>query len=175
MSKKSRADKIRDLRERPRNNPYEVLGVAKDADAVAIKKAYREAAQEHHPDKNRGNEVAAEVKFKEVVEAYGVLSDEEKRELYDRYGDDLRRQVPPAPSRRSYYVPDDEDVAVFIGNYGGTVHYHFGRITTCTVCGFGINAKTLGSPSCGARASVEGSGTLPGGAYIFSTPMRAKV
>jgi molecular chaperone DnaJ len=64
---------------------YEVLGVAKNADADAIKKAYRKLALQYHPDKNQGNK-AAEEKFKEAAEAYEVLSDPQKRAQYDRYG-----------------------------------------------------------------------------------------
>ncbi len=66
---------------------YEILGVAKDATPEQIKKAWREAALKHHPDRNKGEEKkAAEVKFKEAAEAYEVLSDPEKRDMYDRYG-----------------------------------------------------------------------------------------
>lgn len=65
---------------------YEVLGVSKTADASAIKKAYRKLAKKYHPDSNEGNARAAE-KFKEVNEAYDILSDEKKRKLYDQYGD----------------------------------------------------------------------------------------
>lgn len=64
---------------------YEVLGVSRDADETAIKKAYRTLALKHHPDKNPGDQ-KAEQTFKEVSEAYEVLSNPEKRELYDRYG-----------------------------------------------------------------------------------------
>lgn len=64
---------------------YEVLGVNKNADDTAIKKAYRKLAKKYHPDTNQGN-ADAEKKFKEVNEAYGVLGDKEKRKLYDQYG-----------------------------------------------------------------------------------------
>lgn len=63
---------------------YEVLGVAKDADDAAIKKAYREIAKKYHPDINPSAE-AAEI-FKEASEAYSVLSDKEKRAQYDQFG-----------------------------------------------------------------------------------------
>ena len=66
---------------------YEVLGVGKDADAKEIKKAYRKLAMKYHPDKNPGDKDAEE-KFKEINEAYEVLSDEEKRSTYDRFGHD---------------------------------------------------------------------------------------
>ncbi len=64
---------------------YEVLGVARDADADAIKRAYRKLAMKYHPDRNPGNKEAEE-KFKEASEAYEVLSDSQKRATYDRYG-----------------------------------------------------------------------------------------
>jgi len=64
---------------------YEVLGVPKDADEAALKKAYRTLAKKYHPDANPGNK-EAEAKFKEASEAYSVLSDPEKRRKYDQFG-----------------------------------------------------------------------------------------
>lgn len=66
---------------------YEVLGVSRDAAEDDIKKAYRRMAMKYHPDRNPGDEEAAE-KFKEAGEAYEVLSDPQKRQVYDRYGHD---------------------------------------------------------------------------------------
>uniref|UniRef100_A0A7S4BDI1 J domain-containing protein n=1 Tax=Chrysotila carterae TaxID=13221 RepID=A0A7S4BDI1_CHRCT len=66
---------------------YEVLGVSKNADADELKKAYRKQAIKWHPDKNPDNREAAEKKFKEVAEAYEVLSDANKRAVYDRHGE----------------------------------------------------------------------------------------
>lgn len=64
---------------------YEVLGVSREAGADDIRKAYRQAALKHHPDRNPGN-ATAEAMFKEATEAYSVLSDGEKRAQYDRFG-----------------------------------------------------------------------------------------
>ena len=64
---------------------YEVLGVPKTADEAEIKKAYRKLAMQFHPDKNPDNKEAEE-KFKEASEAYEVLSDKDKRQIYDQYG-----------------------------------------------------------------------------------------
>ena len=66
---------------------YEVLGVPKNASDDEIKKAYRKMAMKYHPDRNQGDKAAeAETKFKEVKEAYEVLSEAEKRSAYDQYG-----------------------------------------------------------------------------------------
>src|SRR5690348_8175111 len=64
---------------------YEVLGLQRNASIDEIKKAYRKLAVKYHPDKNPGD-AGAEEKFKEAAEAYGVLSDQDKRAQYDRYG-----------------------------------------------------------------------------------------
>ncbi|MBS3733475.1 MAG: molecular chaperone DnaJ [Phycisphaerae bacterium] len=65
---------------------YEVLGVARDADGNAIKRAYRKLALKYHPDKYDGDKAEGERKFKELAEAYEVLSDPAKRQRYDRFG-----------------------------------------------------------------------------------------
>lgn len=66
---------------------YEILGVKKESSAEEIKKAYRQLAMRHHPDRvAEGEKKQAEERFKEISEAYGVLSDAQKRELYDRHG-----------------------------------------------------------------------------------------
>ena len=64
---------------------YETLGVGRDASADEIKSAYRKLAKKYHPDMNKGDEGAAQ-KFKEVNEAYQVLSDDQKRQQYDTFG-----------------------------------------------------------------------------------------
>lgn len=65
---------------------YKTLGIIKGATDEDIKKAYRKLALKFHPDKNKA--AGAEEKFKEVAEAYEVLSDKKKRDVYDRYGSD---------------------------------------------------------------------------------------
>ena len=66
-------------------DPYEVLGVPRDADEQQIKKSFRKLARELHPDVN-AHDPDAEEKFKEAAEAYEILSDQSRREIYDRYG-----------------------------------------------------------------------------------------
>jgi curved DNA-binding protein len=69
---------------------YQILGVSKKASTAEIKKAYRKLARQHHPDVNQGNK-AAEDKFKDINEAYEVLSDDDKRQKYDRFGSEWQR------------------------------------------------------------------------------------
>lgn len=71
---------------------YELLSVSKTSDKTTIKKAYRKMAMKYHPDKNPGD-TKAEENFKAVNEAYQVLSDEKKRQLYDRYGKEAANQT----------------------------------------------------------------------------------
>ena len=65
---------------------YDVLGVKRDAGADEIKSAFRTLAKKWHPDRNPDNKAASEEKFKEIAEAYSVLSDDDKRQRYDQYG-----------------------------------------------------------------------------------------
>ena len=80
---------------------YGVLGVARDADGAAIKKAYRKLAQKLHPDKHPGNK-QAEAKFKSVNQAYEVLSHDDKRKLYDEFGEEGLREGFDAERVRQY-------------------------------------------------------------------------
>src|ERR1044072_6616188 len=75
---------------------YKTVGVERSASEADIKKAYRKLARQYHPDINPGN-TAAEAKFKEINEAYEVLSDKEKREKYDRFGRDWQRYQQGGP------------------------------------------------------------------------------
>lgn len=78
---------------------YEILDVPRSASPDDIKKAYRKKALQWHPDKNPDNKEFAEKKFKEVAEAYEVLSDKHKREIYDRYGREGLTGAGSGPSR----------------------------------------------------------------------------
>ena len=69
-------------------NYYDILGVSKDADAATLKRAYRKLAMKWHPDKNKDNVEQAQAKFQEISEAYDVLSDPEKRKIYDQFGEE---------------------------------------------------------------------------------------
>ena len=102
---------------RPRD-PYEVLGVARDADDAQIKKAFRRLARELHPDVNR-HDPEAEEKFKEAAEAYEILSDSERRATYDRYGHDGLRSGGFAPNFEGFGSISDLFDAFFGGAFGG--------------------------------------------------------
>ena len=82
-------------------DPYEVLGVPRDADETQIKKAFRRLARELHPDVN-AHDPQAEEKFKEAAEAYEILNDPERRALYDRYGHEGLRSGGYAPNFDSF-------------------------------------------------------------------------
>ncbi|GAB4828320.1 hypothetical protein Ancab_035316 [Ancistrocladus abbreviatus] len=78
---------------------YKILQVDRNAKDDDLKKAYRKLAMKWHPDKNPNNKKAAEAKFKQISEAYDVLSDPQKRAVYDQYGEEgLKGQFPPPGS-----------------------------------------------------------------------------
>ncbi|XP_055345816.1 dnaJ homolog subfamily B member 4-like [Paramacrobiotus metropolitanus] len=90
---------------------YKVLGIQKNASDDEIKKAYRKMALKYHPDKNKAPE--AEAKFKEIAEAFEVLSDPKKKEIYDKYGEEgLKGGIPGGPDGAG-------------GFPGGGMHYEF--------------------------------------------------
>src|SRR5262245_25625490 len=101
---------------RPRD-PYEVLGVGRDADDAEIKKAFRRLARELHPDVNK-HDPAAEDKFKEAAEAYEILSDTERRATYDRYGHDGLRSGGFSPNFEGFGSISDLFDAFFGGAFG---------------------------------------------------------
>lgn len=81
---------------------YSILGVARDASDDDIKKAYRKMAMKWHPDKNTDNPEMAKQKFQEVAEAFEVLSDKDKRAVFDRYGEEgLKQGIPDATGQRA--------------------------------------------------------------------------
>ena len=80
---------------------YEILSVSRDANVEQIKKAYRKSALRWHPDKNLDQRELAERNFKRLAEAYEVLSDPQKRQIYDRYGKDGLTNGGPDPTARA--------------------------------------------------------------------------
>lgn len=107
---------------------YEVLGVARNADDAAIKKAYRKLAKKYHPDMNKDNP-SAEEKFKEVTEAYNILSDKEKRKLYDQFGHaafDEGGGSSGAGGYQEFHYSGDNLDDIFDGIFGGFKGKGFG-------------------------------------------------
>jgi molecular chaperone DnaJ len=94
---------------------YESLGVAKNASADELKKAYRKLARQYHPDRNPGDE-AAEARFKEIQHAYDVLSDPEKRKQYDTFGQANGR---PGAGGTTFDFSDFDLGDIFGGLFGG--------------------------------------------------------
>ena len=101
-------------------DPYEVLGIEREASAQVIKKAFRQLARELHPDVN-AHDPDAEEKFKEAAEAYEILSDDERRATYDRYGHEGLRSGGYAPNFDSFGSIGDLFDAFFGGGgaFGG--------------------------------------------------------
>ena len=107
---------------------YEVLGVERGASAEEIKKAYRKLAVQYHPDKNPGDKQAEE-RFKEVAEAYDVLSDAEKRAQFDRFGHARAAGMPGGGGFESYEGFDLADaLRAFMRDFGGFGGGGFGDI-----------------------------------------------
>ncbi len=128
-------------------DPYEVLGVTRDADESTIKKAFRKLARELHPDVN-SHDPQAEEKFKEAAEAYEILNDAERRATYDRYGHDGLRQGGMGP------------------NFDG-----FGSITDLFDAFFGGQGGGRGGPAQGDDVGIQVDITLTQAAHGASVPL----
>ena len=121
---------------------YAVLGVSKDADEKEIKKAFRKLAKKYHPDTNEGNP-GAEQKFKDINEAYGILGDAKKRELYDKYGEIAFQEGFDAKAYEAYKK----------AGYGSGDPFGTGGFG-----GFGFNGYGSGNGSGGTRYTYRTSG-----------------
>ena len=139
---------------------YDVLGVGRDASAAEIKRAYRKSAMRYHPDRNP-DDPEAEERFKEAAEAFEVLHDPQKRELYDRFGHD-------GPSR-----------AGFSGFSGSEeIFTHFGDLFGDLFENLGFGSRRGAGPRRGADKKVElrlGLGDVfEGGEHDITVPRRER-
>src|SRR3954467_15816841 len=128
----------------PTRDPYDILGVPRDADETQIKKAFRKLARELHPDVNK-HDPDAEEKFKEAAGAYEILNDAERRALYDRYGHEGLRSGGYAPNFEGFgSISDLFEPVLGGGGFGG----------------FGGTGTTAPGPTQGRDAAVHADITL---------------
>lgn len=165
---------------------YKVLGVSKGATDDELKKAYRKLALKYHPDKNKSP--GAETKFKEIAEAYEILHDTKKREIYDRYGEEGLKGTPfgpngggPAhgegmPNNFSYSFHGDpfQTFRMFFGDedpfaniFGGGMGAQHGPGTQAFsfVGGDPMHTSHSGGNPFGNMGGFGGSGGFDGGSY----------
>src|SRR5436305_1953550 len=128
---------------------YEILGVAKSADAEELKRAYRKLAMQWHPDRNPGDK-SAEHKFKDINEAYDVLKDDQKRAAYDRFGHAAFENGSRGP-----------------GDFGGGFSGGFADIFEEMFGAMGGGRRTQAGPSRGSEGEAGPHGAAPGDLYIF--------
>lgn len=131
---------------------YSTLGIGRNADDNEIKKAFRRLAQQYHPDKNPGNS-EAEVKFKEINEAYSVLSDKEKRAQFDRFGANWeqysRAGAGAGPSRNGTNTMTQEEFERMFGGggFGNIFEGLFGNRGQRGQGGFGFESDFAPRPT----------------------------
>ncbi|CAD2213248.1 DnaJ domain/DnaJ C terminal domain containing protein, putative [Angomonas deanei] len=156
---------------------YKVLGISKTATASEIKKAYHQLALKYHPDKNTDNREEAERKFKEVSEAYDVLSDEEKRKVYDVYGEEgLKGGMPAGDGGMPGGMPGGAQFHFTGGGRGGK-SYNFSNQDAFNVFEqfFGSSdpfagGESFGGGGPGLHRVFRGFGGPQGFATNFGTP-----
>jgi len=134
---------------------YKILGVGRNSTDKEIKKAYRKLALKWHPDKNPDNQEAAQEKFKEIADAYQILSDPEKKKLYDQYGEEgLQGGMPGGPGGASNFQFTDAS-EIFSQFFGGQDPFSsfFG--------GQGGGTNGHGSPRMGGQSFGGMGGGMP--------------
>ena len=130
-------------------NYYDILGIAKDASAEDIKKAYRKLALKYHPDQNQGNDEAEE-KFKELSEAYSILSDEQEKAYYDRVGEKRSANQKSNPNDPWGGGGNMQDIADFFRQHQQDQ-------------GFGFRERQKVSPNINAACRITLANAIKGG------------
>eukprot|EP00744_Colponema_vietnamica_P001294 GILI01002158.1.p1 GENE.GILI01002158.1~~GILI01002158.1.p1 ORF type:complete len:372 (+),score=98.40 GILI01002158.1:71-1117(+) len=161
---------------------YKVLGVSRDASASDIKKAYHQNALKYHPDKNTdGNREEAERKFKQVSEAYDVLSDEKKKKIYDQYGEEgLKGGMPEGgmPGGAGGFQGFPGGMGGMGGGAPGGMHYSFSNDDAARMFSgffgssdpFGGDGNQFGGGGAGLHRIFRGFGGPRGFASGFGDP-----
>jgi molecular chaperone DnaJ len=142
---------------------YEILGVSREASEAEIKKAYRRAARSHHPDANPGDH-EAEDRFKELTEAYEILSNPEARRAYDTYG----HQVPRGAGAGARGYPGGEPFGGFEDIFEAFFGNRFGG-------GSFFGTSTAQGPSRGSDAEVEVEVSLREAAFGIDREVNVQV
>jgi molecular chaperone DnaJ len=154
----------------PKFDYYEALGVGRKAKAEEIRKAYRRLARKHHPDVNPGDK-SAEERFKRIQEAYDVLSDKKKKDMYDQYGFYSEQGVPPGGGARGGAPNFDFSGFDFSEDFGGGGPRGGGRAGAGTTggAGFGENLRDVFSQFFTGRG-----GGAAGAAEAEAAPQRGE-
>lgn len=156
---------------------YKILQVDRNATEDELKKAYRKLAMKWHPDKNPNNKKEAEAKFKQISEAYEVLSDPQKRAVYDQYGEEgLKGQVPPPDAGG----PGGPGGASYFSTANGPTTFRFNPRNADDIFaeffgfsspfgGMGGGMGGMGGGGGGMRGSRFSSGIFGGGDDVFAS------
>ncbi|CAN6444545.1 unnamed protein product [Victoria cruziana] len=142
---------------------YKILQVDRGAKDDDLKKAYRKLAMKWHPDKNPNNKKEAEAKFKQISEAYDVLSDPQKRAIYDQYGEEgLKGQVPPPGSGGSSFFST--------GDAGAPNAFRFNPRSADDIFAefFGFSNSPFGGMGGGSRGGSRFGGSMFGDDFFGS-------
>ena len=149
---------------------YAILGLKRGASEGEIKKAYRKLAVKWHPDKNRDNVEVAQAKFQEIGEAFGILSDPEKKKIYDQFGEEGLSGGPPPPSSSSTggggpgggFSSHGFPPGGFGGGSGGSMHFSQANADDIFRSFFGTS-DPFSAGGMGGMGGGHGGGMMPGG------------